>query len=291
MEKQTFYEKLKQLKPIVKAYFDTKKIADTPERLYLLEKCGTSKPSFATDSIKSEEINSLKKTQKILTIVLGLAMVWGVVCAIIGIVNLSGMDIALGLGILIGAFFLYRSLNGKFKEKLCAAQEQQIRVDEYNKQIEKVKAEHRAAVESLEEKHKTMQARFNELELSSALNYIHDYRSFSEMLSYAKKHPNQTTASSYIKDVREQSKKAKTFLHTQPQVNEYSSEHLYKGTESYTEKNTYQESQTKEIFDDMVEKMIQDKKALEKCSHCINTNKCGYSVKQHSLTCSAFKPK
>ena len=83
MEKQTFYEKLKQLKPIVKAYFDTKKIADTPERLYLLEKCGTSKPSFATDSIKSEEINSLKKTQKILTIVLGLAMVWGVVCAII----------------------------------------------------------------------------------------------------------------------------------------------------------------------------------------------------------------
>ena len=154
MEKQTFYEKLKQLKPIVKAYFDTKKIADTPERLYLLEKCGTSKPSFATDSIKSEEINSLKKTQKILTIVLGLAMVWGVVCAIIGIVNLSGMDIALGLGILIGAFFLYRSLNGKFKEKLCAAQEQQIRVDEYNKQIEKVKAEHRAAVESLEEKHK-----------------------------------------------------------------------------------------------------------------------------------------
>lgn len=220
MEKETFYEKLKKLNPTVKAYFDMKIIADTPERLYVLEKCKDGKPQFDTDVIKSEEVQSLKNTQKAITVILGAAMVLGLIYVIIGIVNLSGMDFAVGAGFCAGAFFLLRYWNGKFNEKLCTAQEQQAVADEYERQVETVKAEHRTAVETLGAKYEDMKTRFDELGLSSVVHLINSYEDFSQMLSYAKKHPNQTTANSYLKEVREQMNQRSAFLYTQSQFDQ-----------------------------------------------------------------------
>ena len=205
------------------------------------------------------------------------------------------MDIVLGVCICAGTFFLYRHLDGKLKEKLCVARERTNLKNEYEELIKKTKAEYHAIVDGLDVKAAEMKASFNELGLSSVFDCIYDYESFSEMLSYAKNHPKQTTASSYLKELRERSQQARHISYIQsqfdPDYSERVSQRLSEWSEPREEQSTYHPPQSTEIYDKMSQKMWQDKKALEKCSHCINTNKCGYSVKQHSLTCSAFQPK
>ena len=215
MEKETFYEKLQKLEPTVKEYFDLKKIAETSESMYIKEKCDAFKPHFGESEGHDEK--SLVSTLKIIRIIMAVAAIWGVICVIIGIANLSGMDIALGVGICVGVFFLYRYLNGKFKEKLCAAQERANAENAYQERIEKARTEHRAIVATVDAKHEEMKAKFEELGLSSLLFYLHSYQDFSEMLAYAKNHPKQTTASSYLKMASEESKKMRELLYKQKQ--------------------------------------------------------------------------
>ncbi len=217
MEKESFYEKLQKLKPIVKEFFEAKKIAETPEIMYVSDKCEASKPKLEDDKLGEYNEKSLLSAQKIFRIILGVAMGWGILCLIIGIAGMSGMDIVLGVCICVGTFFLYRHLEGKLKEKLCVAQERTALENEYEALAEKTKAERRAIVATVDAKHEEMKAKFEEFGLSSLLFYLHSYQDFSKMLAYAKNHPKQTTASSYLKMASEESKKMRELLYKQKQ--------------------------------------------------------------------------
>lgn len=205
MEKETFYEKLQKLEPTVKEYFDLKKIAETSESMYIKEKCDAFKPHFGESEGHDEK--SLLSTLKIIRIIMAVAAIWGVICVIIGIANLSGMDIALGVGICVGVFFLYRYLNGKFKEKLCAAQERANAENAYQERIEKARTEHRTVVATIQARYEELKKKFEEDNLASILLYIHGYNDFSEMLSYAQEHPKQTTPGPCLKVMAEREKK------------------------------------------------------------------------------------
>ena len=176
MEKQTFHEKLLELKPIVKEYFGAKKIAETPEIKYVSDRCKASEPKLEEDKLGEYNEKSLLSTQKIFRIALGVAIGWGALCIIIGIAGPSAMDIVLGLCICVGTFFLYRHFDGKLKEKLCISRERTKLKNEYKALVEKTKAERRAVVETVDAKHEKMKAKFEELGLSSLLFYRWAYQ-------------------------------------------------------------------------------------------------------------------
>ena len=127
------------------------------------------------------------------------------------------MDIVLGVCICVGTFFLYRYFEGRLKEKLRVARERTALKNEYEALVEKTKAERRAIVATVDAKYEKMKTKFEEHGLSSLLRYLDSYQDFSEMLSYAQKHPKQTTASSYLKEASEKSKWMRELLYIQKQ--------------------------------------------------------------------------
>ena len=74
MEKESFYEKLKKLLPIVKEYFEAKKIAETPEIMYVSDRCKASEPKLEEDKLGEYNEKSFLSARKIFRIMLGVAM-------------------------------------------------------------------------------------------------------------------------------------------------------------------------------------------------------------------------
>ena len=315
MEKETFYEKLQKLEPTVKAYFDVKKITEASESMYIRDKCGTFHPHFDKSGERDEK--SLASTLKIIRIIMAVAAIWGIVCVIIGIANSSGMDIALGIAIGVGVFFLYRYLNGKFKEKLCAAQERADAENAYQGQIEKAKAEHRTAVATIQARYEELKKKFEEENLASILLYVHSYNDFYEMLSYAQEHPKQTTPGPCLKVMAEREKKNKeseayyssmyASIMRDSSFESDNAEVLQDDSEAREREEIWQqhlqqqerlEAECKERAEERnrqekerIERMRLEKAAFRKCSTCVNSTKCPSSVRIQSLTCSAFKLK
>lgn len=301
MEKESFYEKLEKAKPAVKAYFDAKKIADSTEFLYVREKCKDSEPHFGSDGPSDSDAASLVTTRKVIRILFGIGMLWGLVLVITGIVGIpknglknTGLTLAVGLSIGIGSFFLLRHLDAKFGESLCAYHQRKEAENEYAALVEQTKAEYRAIVESLPAKKEAMQEKLEEVGLASIAKNFSCYEDFSHMLSYAQKHPNQTTPSSYLRAQRENSKGSS--LSSGCGVYSYDTKHT--STDIFRaigfdrpSDSSSSSSSMKEIQDRMSEKIRNDDAALTKCRKCVNYNKCGYSVMQYSLTCAAFRPK
>ena len=301
MEKESFYEKLKKAKPAVKAYFDAKKIADSTEFLYVREKCKDSEPHFGSDGPSDSDAASLMTTRKVLRVIFGIGMLWGIGLVIMGIVGIikngledTGFTLVLGLLFGVGAFFLYRHFDAKFGETLCAYHQRKEAVNEYNALVEQTKAEYRAIVADLPTKEAEMQEKLEEVGLASISKNFSCYEDFSHMLSYAKNHPKQTTPSSYLKEQRELHKSSSLSgfgVFSYDTDRDYSSSTDIFSAAGLSKPSDTASSSMKEIQDKMMEKWKNDQAALAKCRKCANYNKCGYDVMQYSLTCSAFQPK
>ncbi len=215
MEKQSFYEKLKKAKTYVKEYFDTKKIVDMTEFGYIREKYPEIKNIFVTSNVNDKEVTDSKKMQKILTVIFGIALIWGIGCVISGVVTamdtageFGTFDIVLGIAIAVGSVLLFSHFNKKHKETMRVYQEKVSEENTYNKKIEDAKAEYRAIAESLSSKQEAMKEKLKELGIDSIYGHFHSYADFNKIIKYAEEHPKQTTPSMYLQKARKEEKEA-----------------------------------------------------------------------------------
>ena len=170
------YEKLTELMPFVKSYFDVKEIEGLTEEEYVSRQCSLKAYSLTQDDLTrpKEDING--KKIKIIAFALAGAFVVGVFLVVSGFIqlittsgDLGGMNTAYGIALAVAAPLVYRKFIKRYKAKQEEHRQKQENLEKYIAATEEAKKEYQAIVAKKDTAKTELQAKIKELKLNLPL--------------------------------------------------------------------------------------------------------------------------